>query len=511
MIISALRYILPSIVCSSPCPCQVSTASGKKTPEAVHNSNNLHNETIVTRPRMRTRSQMYFEALKGRANEKGLVILVSTDYGVIDMAVNLYITSFKRLNISNYLFVSSDSQASRTLKEKDIAHFTYHSDGKDGKTVSNYGTAAFRKKTHIKTEIILEALKLGFTVLITDVDIVFIENPLPHLDCSDCDIQIQNDEVESNSGFYLARPTTACITLHRTALNMAVKSSWLSNQKTIDRTMEQMVRQGMIKRKILSLQQFPNGRIYFETGHRMFADNYPCKSCLIVHNNWITSGAAKEYRFKENLMWLYDKDKYYSDTNAKYLIYDNPFDFGTLTTTIEIEALKAALTIGHLLKRIVILPMFHCYGCKYEFCKAFFNKPHRNEPHCSLNTHIRISDFNKAFPNAYRERVFLWHNYIPNKVRTSKSPTILIRTRLVMSQLRTEEMKHIKLQFTPRDTAFGASSTEIIQWLRPLSSFKVLRFHSMYRAFGYFHRQHADVAFSSALKTGIHKADYRQY
>ena len=52
-----------------------------------------------------------------------------------------------------------------------------------------YGTAKFSLKTRIKTLMVLEALKLGYTVVMMDPDIVFFYNPLPFLNCSECDMQ----------------------------------------------------------------------------------------------------------------------------------------------------------------------------------------------------------------------------------------------------------------------------------------------------------------------------------
>lgn len=70
-------------------------------------------------------------------------------------------------------------------------------------------------------------------------------------------------------------------------------------------------------------------------------------------------------------MWAVDRDQYYSNPRAKYLAYDNPLDFDGGKRTIEAEkqALRNAFAIGHVLNRIVILPTFHCYGCKYQVCK----------------------------------------------------------------------------------------------------------------------------------------------
>lgn len=71
---------------------------------------------------------------------------------------------------------------------------------------SDYGSVDFINKANMKTLAVLQVLKCGYNVLLTDVDVVFFKNPFHYLDCADCDIQIQREETsdsakEKNSGF----------------------------------------------------------------------------------------------------------------------------------------------------------------------------------------------------------------------------------------------------------------------------------------------------------------------
>ena len=70
-------------------------------------------------------------------------------------------------------------------------------------------------------------------------------------------------------------------------------------------------------------------------------------------------------------MWTVDRNQYYSNPDNKYLTYNNPLDIGSNRETIESEkeGLRNALAIGRVLNRIVILPSFHCYACKYQVCQ----------------------------------------------------------------------------------------------------------------------------------------------
>ena len=440
----------------------------------------------------------FAQALRKQADDQGVIILASVDSGYIDMALNFYESSLKKLGLSNYLFVTSDSGAFKALSQRGIASFNYFDD-KDAKKSSNYASAAFARKTHYKTKIVLEALKLGLTVLISDVDIVLFQNPFPFMPCRECDLQITSDKRIGNSGFYLVRPTPGGIELHQKAWDNAKAKPNISNQKQLNKVAKKLQSEKKLKSCTLSLKQFPCGQTYFEEQHRMFAGDNPCKECVMVHDNWIVGGKAKIYRLKEHLLWYVDTDGYYSDKNRQYIAYENALDFGGKTAEYEAEALKSALSIGHLLNRTVILPAFHCKGCQFEVCKS----PSKR---CAFNANYHVANFDKAFQDAYREHVFLRHELVPKEVKQSQSGLILIDSALTDKRLKSESGL---VHFKPADIRKGASSAEILSWFDTdaYSGISVLRFHSLYDSFS----GKLDEPFNSKLTTCLKKSSYRQY
>ncbi len=432
------------------------------------------------------------------------IILMSVDYGYTDLALNFYFTSLQKLNLGNYLYVGSDLRACEILNSFDVSCFNYIQD-RNGGSSSPYDSMAFKRKTHLKTKIVLEALKQGLRVLIADVDIAFLKDPFQHMECADCDIQIQSDGREGNSGFYLVLPTEASIRLHRQAWEQSLQKPRISNQKALDRNMERMVRDKEIRVKTLSKAQFPNGKVFFEEGKRVFAGDNPCGQCVIVHNNWIVEGAAKVYRFKEYGLWEVDIDQYYSDPDGKYIVYGNPVDFGGKKTVIEEErALKTALSLGYLLNRTIILPTFHCHGCKYGACK---NKRQL----CGFNTFFRISTFDKQFGNSYREHVFLQHRKVPASVKGSGTSTLLINA---SGPAADDEIGEIRV-LTPLNNSQGVSVEEVITWFvmdKEIASKSILYFHSLYG------QMLTEILSKPSYKTirdklakGFKRTDYRQY
>lgn len=45
----------------------------------------------------------------------------------------------------------------------------------------HFGTECFQRVTKVKSRIVLQILKLGYNVLMSDIDIFWFENPLPFL------------------------------------------------------------------------------------------------------------------------------------------------------------------------------------------------------------------------------------------------------------------------------------------------------------------------------------------
>jgi len=185
----------------------------------------------------------------------------------------------------------------------------------------------------------------------------------------------------------------------RTALNEA--ASMMKSQKNGE--------EAVLMVGVLEKSRFLSGRDYFEREGRMFPKEEeqcdPTECPLVVHNNWIIGNAAKVYRMREHLMWLYDRDRYYSSPTRKYLTLDNPtprYRASGNVTRNELLALRTALIIGHLVNRVVILPIFHCTSVHVQ---------------CPLNSIIHVKTFESVCAGLYRESSFLRHPKVPDSVK----------------------------------------------------------------------------------------------
>ena len=142
-----------------------------------------------------------FKELLAKYAINNVITLAVTDFGYIEMAHNLYESSFKRFNISNYLFVCSHEKAEQYLLSRDIHAISLWNDSLSTEE-SLYSRKGYRNKTNFKTDSVYMALSLGYTTFLVDVDVVFLQNPLPHLIglSTDYDLIIQDGYLTLNSG-----------------------------------------------------------------------------------------------------------------------------------------------------------------------------------------------------------------------------------------------------------------------------------------------------------------------
>merc|ERR1712141_231914 len=146
-------------------------------------------------------SGTFYEKLEANADSNNIVILAVVDLAFVDMAINLF-EGLEHLQIKNFIFICSDTESFNILLKKNINAFLYDVDI-DSKNPSDFGTEMFRNKVGIKLKIVTAAVMLGFDVLLTDIDVVFLKDPIPNLlQDNGSDLYIQDDVVSPNSGFY---------------------------------------------------------------------------------------------------------------------------------------------------------------------------------------------------------------------------------------------------------------------------------------------------------------------
>ncbi len=451
-----------------------------------------------------TQQVQFTAAIKQRLNSsQGVILLAMVDAPFVKMAINFYKTSLQPFRIENYLFVGVSDRACALLSDEGLPCFKYTEDTASDKA-SVYMSKDFIRKMNIRTDMILEALQAGYTVLHTDTDMVFLQNPMPLLNevPPEVDVAPLWDESAYNAGFLLVRPTANGIWIYKRSRDLTKQNSKLDDQKALNRAIKENARYNKGAVKKLDGRYFLNGRAYFEKTRRMFAGDSPCGECVVVHNNWIVSEEAKIYRFKEHHMWAVDgPNLYHTDPSRKYLIYDNPSLLGRgydIVKNDEKDSLINSLAIGIILNRTVILAPFHC-GKNMDLL-------------CPLNERFSLSAFDSEFGGSYRETTFLSHPLVPKSVRGSASPVFLIETDLAKSRVHVGNLSvpTFVQRLRPSSPSRGATSSEISRWFGGEQA-SVLQFHSLYDSFSGFDNHEDQDIFAKTVRDALRVSSYRQY
>ncbi|KAL7155243.1 hypothetical protein ABFS83_03G062500 [Erythranthe nasuta] len=166
--------------------------------------------------------------------------------------LEIWFTSIKKVGIPNYLVVALDDPIVDFCESNDVPVYKRDPDkaiDAVGKTGGNHAVSA------LKFRILREFLQLGYSVLLSDVDIVYLQNPFHHL-YRDSDVESMSDGHDNmtaygfidvfdepamgwsryvhttriwvyNSGFFYIRPTVPSIELlDRIADRLAKENAW---------------------------------------------------------------------------------------------------------------------------------------------------------------------------------------------------------------------------------------------------------------------------------------------
>ncbi|KAK2189468.1 hypothetical protein NP493_106g06016 [Ridgeia piscesae] len=460
-------------------------------------------ETLFKQPEP-ANTESFMHAVRRLASPDKVIFLAYADSAFLDMAENFYETSLKPHSINNILFVASDRECCRQMRGRLGLPCYVHREDAQANEHSAYGESGFIRKMNYRTDVILEAIQHGYNVLHTDTDMVYVRHPLKHIHCgSGCDMAILMERGWThNAGFVYVRPTERGIYLYRQMKNLSIIEPTLDDQRQLNRIVGQMRRSKEVKFNYIRLpsSSFSSGIVYFENGRRTFARDNVSSDIVVIHNNWIVSKEAKIYRFKEHLMWLIDKNGYYSKRTRKYLTYGNPLVFKTRSHTLsqERQALRNAMAIGQILDRVVILPSFHCGENETE------------KMHCALNSFYRVAAFDATFGDRYREHVFLLNPKVPETVKNSLSDVYRIVSPESKNAIRRDSKKSptgIK-QLRPGSDD-GATSVEIEKWLGNIPE-SVLQFDHLFGAFKGFDSESEQDSFDRMIHSGFVTATYQQ-
>ncbi|MQL82762.1 hypothetical protein Taro_015243 [Colocasia esculenta] len=125
--------------------------------------------------------------LEGVAIRKELIVALANS-NVREM-LEVWYQNIKKVGIPNYLVVALDDEIEKLCKSNDVPVYRRNPDeGIDSiaKTGGNHAVSG------LKFRILREFLQLGYSILLSDVDIVYLQNPFDHL-YRDSDVESMSD------------------------------------------------------------------------------------------------------------------------------------------------------------------------------------------------------------------------------------------------------------------------------------------------------------------------------
>ena len=328
------------------------------------------------------------------ADEKNRFFLIYVDKYDVDLAFNIQLVNFDHFKIRNYLFIAADRETMIHLRSKNMECFLF--------------SHVIQK--HDKFKVIFLALLYGFNLIISDTNMIFLQNPTTHLNYNNYDIaMMQNDSgKELNEAFGIIYATESTISFFKQTAEKLALSTYTAEESS-GKIFSNIDQESKIKIAKLDNAKFQSGTSYYLEGrHEFFESNNSCTACVAVHNSGIQTKAAKIYRLKEGLKWEAEDPHYFENPEAKYMTYENDYT-GEDIAAVEEKALKAAFVIAITLNRILILPKLNCKGFK-----------------CNILHRYKIEALETFLRGKYRESAFLHHRFVPDSIRNGHSPKFKI-------------------------------------------------------------------------------------
>lgn len=163
-----------------------------------------------------------------------------------------------------------------------------------------------------KLKLVHTYLQEGFTVFLCDLDIVFLQNPIPYLlsELESHDIVIQSDQFKGdippgtslkrrkNTGFYMVKPTPLTVDFFDVSEKLESWDGDPADQGYLnEKAKQKWDKYKDIKCSLLDRDLFPFGKWWYEY-HKNISNPY------IIHYNWIWFREKKIQRMKDFGHWI---------------------------------------------------------------------------------------------------------------------------------------------------------------------------------------------------------------
>ncbi|KAK8803370.1 hypothetical protein WA158_001064 [Blastocystis sp. Blastoise] len=369
--------------------------------------------------------------IRSRTNQNEILIsFVTKKYH--EMTIMFYENSLNKLNISNYVFICGDEIIYKSLVDNNINAIRFSKSVEDdGKTTYNSPLLNIMMENRVKT--IIQFLEEGFSILLSDVDILLLDNPFHYFNHTyDANMSIESGfEYRSvNGGFFYLKSTALVISFMYDILRY-MKKNLMNDQDSLNQLLFWYTKNNVLSWEPLDQWRFQDGRSFFYI-NRHGRNINDCKTCVMIHNNWIIGNAAKIYRFKELGIYTYNKEQYYQTQDKLFLTFSYSNKIRYLKDKQKILTVMSMLALY--LNRTLILPNFYIYDSKRRQLEQKFQE--------EINFHLlhyRLENrttpiYTPKYPKTYNYSDFRPYPGAPSQ-----------KMREIKNYMMKKQRKHIKL------------------------------------------------------------------
>jgi hypothetical protein len=172
------------------------------------------------------------EAALGRyANSNKEIAITFCNSGYLHYVLN-WLSFVRDLDVSNYLIFALDSQAFQDLTAQNANVFYDETldKGKIERKLTDFGTDPFKKIVHLKPTLTLRVLEMGYSLLLSDADVVWFRNPFDCREITSGHLSLMSDahfgaamgtaDYFVNSGFAWMRPVPIAISFMKEVVRL---------------------------------------------------------------------------------------------------------------------------------------------------------------------------------------------------------------------------------------------------------------------------------------------------
>ncbi|CAF2082289.1 unnamed protein product [Rotaria magnacalcarata] len=368
--------------------------------------------TALHVPRFQNHNSCYHnleKIIRLRALNKTIIVTI-LNYAFSDLALH-WIYRWERMKINKFIVYVLDRQSEKFLTEQGLGHVCYFNINSSSQNRTQYaawGSAEFKRIGNSKMSITSDILRLNYSVLISEMDVVWLRDPREQLENLSKQYDVMSQGIlnttpdnKRNIGFFYLPCRNATISIINEVCDILLKDPLLWDQgvfnQVVDRASQRKVASDLIlDSKIYMFENF------------FLNPNISMDNVTVAHLVGLDSASSKAYVLKER---AYSEDVLgYLSGDRKYLTYDNVWKDANIQT----EQLRKALNLSVTLNRTLILPRFHCDHI--QFYNQFYNIHLPSD--CTAERFIDIEYVGSHY--SIRENSFIQNSMVPERILKSR-------------------------------------------------------------------------------------------